>query len=70
MGTRLVKLTVIYDMDDPEKPLDDELQDWYANNVNLQDIVEACEPGDFSVTLTEYEAPRGWDKVDTSVETS
>lgn len=33
-----VTLTISYDMDDEEKPLYKELQDWIENAVNVQDF--------------------------------
>lgn len=41
---RMVKVTVTYDMDEPDKPLAAELQDWIDGNVGVADIVACDEP--------------------------
>jgi hypothetical protein len=35
---RQITITITYDMDDPDKTLADELQDWYDGNVDLRDL--------------------------------
>ena len=35
---RFVKLTVVYDMDDTEKSLADELRDWFDENISVGDF--------------------------------
>ncbi len=35
---RLVTVTITYDMDDTEKSLTDELNDWLQGNVNILDL--------------------------------
>jgi len=44
---RLVTLCITYDMDDPDKPLDDELNDWLKGSIDVQDLIEA------SISLTD-----------------
>lgn len=41
LDMRMVRVTIEYDMDDAEKPIQDELQDWLQGNVNVLDIVAA-----------------------------
>ena len=38
MATRMVTVTITYDMDDEEKPLTDELNDWLQGNINVMDL--------------------------------
>jgi hypothetical protein len=52
----MVKLTVIYDMDDPDKPIKDELKDWLEGNVSVQDIVAITGDEDMA-TITLEEMP-------------
>jgi hypothetical protein len=52
---RMVRVTITYDMDDANKPLNDELQDWLEGRVNVQDIVDCYERDaePFPVTIEE-----------------
>ncbi len=38
MATRMVTVTITYDMDDEEKSLTDELNDWLQGNINVMDL--------------------------------
>ena len=42
---RMVRVTIEYDMDDPDKPISEELWDWINGRVTLMDIIE-CNDGD------------------------
>jgi hypothetical protein len=52
---RKVRITIEYDMDDPEKPLADELWDWIQGNVNVQDIVAVNEDDPSCVSIKEID---------------
>lgn len=37
---RMVRITIEYDMDDEEKTLEAELQDWYDRRVHVDDLID------------------------------
>ena len=59
--SRYVRITIIYDMDDPNKPLNDELREWYYGDVRLSDIFTEeffpCVEGD-SIRIEDLSAER------------
>lgn len=49
---RMVRVTIEYDMDDPKKPIADELWDWLQGAVTVQDIVSIS--GEQAVSIREF----------------
>lgn len=53
---RMVEVKIVYDMDDQDKPLIDELRDWLNNNVNILDVVSCNNDDPSCVTIREVGA--------------
>jgi hypothetical protein len=57
---RLVRITIEYDMDDTEKPLKEELNDWIKGSITVQDLFD-----DRSQWATPTTVVGHWDTTDT-----
>jgi hypothetical protein len=61
---RMVEVRIVYDMDDPGKPIKAELNDWLEGNVNVQDIVEVDGPQAITIREIEQETVETTERLD------
>jgi len=62
----MVKVTIVYDMDDTEKSLEDELHDWIAGNISVQDVMDSVTEARVTIDAIDYtyekeKVWRNWD---------